>query len=116
MDTIALIAPQMQNTVAQILENVRNALGTWGGIIVAILGAAALVVAAYMIVSGLISHGKKQTSWLVVIGLVIVGGLFVTLGFTSWAKMTSTGDAQQILENTVTYNGDGKAVDSWNSK
>lgn len=103
MFTTDLVAPTMVD-VAQILTNLRNALGTWGGIIIAILGAAALIVAAYMIVSGLISHGKKQTSWLVVIALVVVGGLFVTLGFSAWAGMTQTGDANNILNGQVAYN------------
>lgn len=108
MDVSAALAPVLSaNTIATILDNVRKALGTWGGIIVSILGAAALIVAAYKIVSGLMSHGKQPTNWLVVIGLIIVGGLFVTLGFTSWANMTSTGDANQILNQTVTYSSGG---------
>jgi hypothetical protein len=110
MDTVFLVAPTAIE-IANILKNARNALGTWGGIIIAILGAAALIVAAYMIVSGLISHGKKQTSWLVVIALVVVGGLFVTLGFNTWATMTQTGDAEKILKTG--YNADGKGDAGW---
>ena len=99
------------NNIAKILDNVRKSLGTWGGIIITILGAAALIVAAYKIVSGLMSHGKQPTNWLVVIGLIIVGGLFVSLGFSSWAGMTSTGDASTILNGSAKYSAAKK--DNW---
>jgi hypothetical protein len=92
------------NTIAEILKNVRNSLGVWGGIIISILGAAAIIVAAYMIVKGLMSHGKGQpTNWLIVIGLIVIGGLFVTIGFGGFASITQTGDANKILNGQVEF-------------
>lgn len=99
-------------TIAEILKNVRNSLGIWGGIIISILGAAAIIVAAYMIVKGLMSHGKGQpTNWLIVIGLIVIGGLFITIGFGGFASITQTGDANNILNGQVDFNeGD---TNSW---
>jgi formate/nitrite transporter FocA (FNT family) len=87
--------------VTTILTNLRNSLGNWGGIILGILGAAALIVAAYQVVKGLISGGRSQINWLTVLALAIVGGLFITMAFGTWASWTNNPSVDQIANQNV---------------
>lgn len=73
------LVPIMGWTFTSLATNANNIMTNVVPLIVSILGGVAIVGAVYMIVTGLISHGKKQTSWLVAIILLILGiGLFVT--------------------------------------
>ena len=80
------------------LTGLRNSLGVWGSIIMGILGAAALIVAAYQVVSGLISHGKKQTNWFVTIGLIIVGAMFVGWALGDFANFIGSDTINNIKD------------------
>lgn len=90
-------------SITQILSNLRGSLGTWGGIILGILGAAALIVAAYQVVKGLISGGRSQINWLTVLALAIVGGLFITMAFGTWADWTNNPSVNSIANGNVSY-------------
>lgn len=81
------------------LKGLRNSLGVWGSIIMGILGAAALIVAAYQVVSGLISHGKKQTNWFVTIGLIIVGAMFVGWALGDFADFIGSDTINNIKDS-----------------
>lgn len=85
---------------SQRLESLAQSLGGWGSRIMLILGIASLIVAAYQIVSGLISHGKKQTNWLIVIALLIVGGIFTTVGLSDFRSLTYNQDVENILNGS----------------
>lgn len=82
------------------LKGLRNSLGVWGSIIMGILGAAALIVAAYQVVSGLISHGKKQTNWFVTIGLIIVGAMFVGWALGDFANFIGSDTINNIKDES----------------
>ena len=81
--------------VSALLTNGGTSFEQWAAIVVVILGVVALLVGTYMLVSGLISHGKKQTSWIVVILLFVVGGVLL---FGGWAGLTGLVGG---LNNTV---------------
>ncbi|MCC2248992.1 hypothetical protein JUJ52_03340 [Virgibacillus sp. AGTR] len=74
------------------LQNSFNTLGDWFSLAVMILGIVAVAYAIWQIVSGLMSHGKKQTNWAVAIILLLVGGtLAMTTGFQFVQNIASGG-------------------------
>lgn len=73
------------------ITNATNAAKTWGGSFIMLLGAIALIVSAYQIITGLISHGKKQTNWGVSLVLLLVGGAFLAGGFGLMDTIASGG-------------------------
>lgn len=74
------------------LTNSKSTLTTWFGAAIMILGIVAIAYATWQIVSGLMSHGKKQTNWAVAIMLLIVGGaLSMTTGFQFMQEIASGG-------------------------
>lgn len=83
-------------SITSLLSNAGVTLRTWGTFIVFILGVAAIIVATYKLVTGLASHGQKQTSWAVVIILYVVGGV-CTFG--------SSADAWDFLAGTIAGGG-----------
>ena len=126
MDTVVLIAPQMQNAVAQVFDNVRSSLGSWGSIFVVLLGVAFFVVAVVLFVNSLATHGRlklaaetddsvkvPKVNVVVPVLLCCVAIFNFVLGFGSWRNMTNTGDADTILGDTVSYDGASKSVDGW---
>lgn len=94
-------------TIGGFLQQAANALNGWGSIVVVILGIIAILVAAYQIVTGLISHGKKQTSWPIVIALLIVGGIFVAIGVGKGIQDSSVGQIANGVGIEVNSMGNG---------
>ena len=81
----------------QLLKNSKTyAIGIGGGIIT-LSGVILMIVAGVQIATGLMSHGKKQTNWVIVIVMLIVGGIFTWGGFTQLAKIAS--GAQKTIED-----------------
>lgn len=69
-------------SLSNFLKNSFKTLGDWFSLAVSILGICAVAWAVWQIVSGLMSHGKKQVNWAIAIVLLIVGGaLSVSGGF-----------------------------------
>ncbi|MCL6663446.1 hypothetical protein [Paenibacillus amylolyticus] len=60
--------------LGKFLETATNKLGSWGSLFVILLGTICVIYAVYQIVTGLMSHGKKQTNWFIAITLLLVGG------------------------------------------
>lgn len=74
------------------LTNASKTLTEWFSLAITIVGLTAVAWAAYQIVTGLMSHGKKQTNWAVCITLLIVGGaLSVSTGFSFVQKIAQSG-------------------------
>lgn len=74
------------------LNNSFSTLGEWFSLAIMILGIVAVAYAVWQIVSGLMSHGKKQTNWAVSITLLLVGGaLSMTTGFDFVQSIASGG-------------------------
>lgn len=84
-------------SLGNFLQNASGTAKTWGGYFIILLGIIMIIVAAYQIGSGLISHGKKQTNWFVSIALLILGGAFAVGGFSFLSNIAS-GGAQTINE------------------
>jgi len=64
------------------LTNSFDTLGEWFSLAIMILGIIAVAYAIWQIVTGLMSHGKKQVNWAVTIILLLVGGaLSMATGF-----------------------------------
>lgn len=94
-------------TINNFLTKAAEALNGWGSIVVVILGLVAIIAAAYQIVTGLISHGKKQTSWPIVIALLLVGGIFVAIGMSTGLAGTDVGKIANGVGNEVNTMGQG---------
>ena len=91
--------------VGTMLQNGGQNIEYWASIVVVILGVIALLVAAYMLVTGLISHGKKQTSWVVVILLFVIGGVLMIGG---WQVLVNVGGA---ANSTIqSWGGEGALI------
>lgn len=74
------------------LTNSFETLGEWFSLAIMILGIVAVAYAIWQIVSGLMSHGKKQVNWVVTIILLLVGGaLSMTTGFQFVQDIASGG-------------------------
>lgn len=81
--------------VGSFLENLLTSVKGWFGTIVILIGAIMVGVAIYQVATGLISHGKKQTNWFVVILLFLLGGAFFLGGF-QWALGIAQGGKETI--------------------
>ena len=84
------------------LQNAAGTAKTWGGYFIVLMGIIMIIVAAWQIGSGLMSHGKKQTNWAVAIVLLILGGAFAVGGFNFVANIASGGaDTINSLGSTI---------------
>lgn len=99
-------------TISNFLQQLGNALNGWGAIIIAILGVVAIIAAAYQIVTGLISHGKKQTSWPVVIALLVVGGVFLAIGISNGLQASDVGSIANGVGGEIRNMGEGTGTDA----
>ena len=78
-------------SVTSLLAGGAQTLQTWGALVLFILGCAAIIAGVYKLVTGLVSHGQKQTSWVVVILLILVGGvLTVGSALNAWKFVAGT--------------------------
>lgn len=64
--------------IGSFLENSGTTLRTWFNAGLMVVGLVAIAFAAWQIVSGLMSHGKKPTNWGVAIVLLLVGGVLAS--------------------------------------
>lgn len=81
--SVQLLAGAGEWDLRTFLTNSFATLGDWFGLAVMILGIVAVAYAIWQIVSGLMSHGKKQTNWALAIILLLVGGaLSMSTGFS----------------------------------
>lgn len=95
-------------SITSLLSNAGVTLRTWGTFIIFILGVAAIIVATYKLVTGLASHGQKQTSWAVVIILYVVGGLCTATGSSgAWNFLAGTiaGGGRSTVQEMGTQKG-----------
>lgn len=96
-----------QWSVTSLLAGGAQTLQTWGALILFILGCAAIIAGIYKLVTGLVSHGQKQTSWVVVILLILVGGvLTVGSALNAWQFVAGTvaGTGFKTLDDLGTGN------------
>lgn len=120
MELYSLVMPLMAgdggdggNSIGAVLGALRNALGTWGGYVVGILGVAALIVGLWNIVTGMISHGKKQTNWLISIALLLIGGVLMGWGIKSVQSLANKDDVNNILHGQEVGGKQGDEFTGW---
>lgn len=78
-------------SIGNLLRNATTTAQGWGGLFIVFLGVVAIIVAVVLAVKGLISHGKSQTNWLIVIALFIVGGACFAGGWGLVSTIASGG-------------------------
>jgi hypothetical protein len=95
-------------SIAEMLDAFAQTLGTWGNIIILILGIAMIIVGVYQLAKALISHGKGQPpNWFIIIGLLLIGGLLIGTSIGGVADMTNVPDVSNIMNgNAGTANSD----------
>lgn len=67
--------------IGTLLGNATSTIRGWGGLFVTLLGVIMIIVAAYQIGKGFITHGKAQTNWVIAILCLVVGGAFLAGGW-----------------------------------
>lgn len=98
--------------ISDILQSLANALSNWGSLIVLILGIAMIIVGVYQLAKALITHGKGQPpNWLVIIGLLVLGGVLTLTSFRGVAGWFQGGDVSQILTGSVDETTEAEAGD-----
>lgn len=80
------------------LGNLGTAMQEWGKLIMIVLGVAMLIAAAFFIAKGLMSQGRGQTNWALVILLFVIGGVFLAGGVGGWDTFINMSDG---MNNTV---------------
>lgn len=101
---MSVLASGTDWSISKLLSNSGTTLQNWGALILVVLGAAAMIIAAVMIVRGLASK-QSQTSWGKVILLFVVGGIFL---FGGWGVWSSLGAGANTTVKTL---GSGNAED-----
>lgn len=66
------------------LNRLGKSMQTWGQLVMIVLGVAMLIAAAFFIAKGLMSQGRGQTNWALVILLFVLGGVFLAGGIGGW--------------------------------
>lgn len=80
------------------LGNLGTAMKEWGRLIMIVLGVAMLIAASFFIAKGLMSQGRGQTNWALVILLFVIGGVFLAGGVGGWNTFIDMSDG---MNNTV---------------
>ena len=78
-------------SLSKFLGNSKNLIANVGAAICIVLGAIMVIVALVKVATGLLSHGKKQTEWVPIVVLGVVGILF--LGSAALIKTTVATDS-----------------------
>lgn len=81
------MGPTATFDIEKFLTNSATKLKQWGGLLLILIGVIMMIVAVVKVASGLISHGKKQVSWVVCIIMFILGGALCSFaaGPEAWA-------------------------------
>lgn len=74
------------------LTNSTNQLQTWGGLVISLIGVIMIIAGVYQLAKGLMSQGRGQTNWAVVVLLIIVGGAFIAGGWKLVSDIASGGE------------------------
>lgn len=92
------------------LGNSKHLIANIGAAICIVLGAIMVIVALVKVATGLLSHGKKQTEWVPIVVLGVVGILF--LGSAALIKKTVTENSSNNLTDAFSNMGtDGNAIE-----
>lgn len=94
------IGPTATFDIEKFLTNSASKLKQWGGLLLILIGVIMMLVAVCKVASGLISHGKKQVSWVVCIVMFILGGALCSFAAGpdawNWIQNIAQGGKQTI--------------------
>lgn len=90
--SMKLMTLMYQWDLGSFLENAKKLAEKWGGSFLMLIGAVAVIYGGYQVVTGLMSHGKKQIAWPTVILTILVGGAFMFSGFNLVRDISSVGN------------------------
>ena len=91
------------------LENATTNVQSILGLVISLIGVIMIGVGVFKIAKALISHGKEQTSWVVNIALLIVGGALM-IGGWSFVSDIAKGGKDTIMDLGEGDNKGGDAV------
>lgn len=80
MNLISMIPVSMDWNLTSFLNNLENNMKNWVGGIMMIIGIALLGFAVFKMAQGLISHGKTQVNWVMVVLMFIFGAFLFAAG------------------------------------
>lgn len=83
--------------LSSFLVNAQGQVKIWGGSFLTLIGIVGVIWAAFQIVSGLMSHGKKQVSYGTNVILLLVSGALATTGLTLVLDIAAGG--QQTIKD-----------------
>lgn len=89
--------------VGTFLENAGSTLKDWGGGVVLIIGVVMVIVGVVKLFWGLANHGKTQSNYLIIFLLIVIGGAFISGGWSFVEKIAKGG--KQTIEDL----GEGKS-------
>ncbi|MDE3723965.1 hypothetical protein PWG71_21455 [Nocardiopsis sp. N85] len=72
-------------------ENARNYVGTAGGGLLALMGTVGVVWGGVLLIKKLMASQQDQTSWIKILGLVLVGGALMVGGFSLISNIAAGG-------------------------
>ena len=100
LQTIAFKATMLMYEwdLTNFLQNSTTRVKFWGGLFLTLMGVALVIYGGYQVVTGLMSHGKKQVNWPIVIISLIVGGALAASGGSNLLFNIAGGGKQTITE------------------
>lgn len=82
IDMISIFAEGASNwDLGSFLAGATNSIKGWGSLVIILIGIIMVIASVYQIAKGLMSRGRTQTNWGVVVLLLLVGGAFMVGGF-----------------------------------
>lgn len=78
------------------LSNSATTLKEWANLGFTVIGIICLIVGIVMLVKGLMTHGRGQTNWIVVVGLILLGGALTVTGAYTWVQGIAQGGKETI--------------------
>ena len=82
LTTVNYLASGSGWDLTSFLDNAQNQVSTWGGAFLMLVGLVGGIWASFQIVSGLMSHGKKQVSYGMNAILLLISGALATTGLS----------------------------------
>ena len=105
----------MDWSLEQVLMNLKNQAKVWGSGIVMVLGVFMIIVAVYQIAKGFMSGGHGQTNWVMSLLCLLVGGIFLSGGWSIVSDISKgAGDSIEKIGTdnknggTLSESGEGK--------
>ena len=83
--------------LGKIINNAKDSIGQVGSVAMTALGIVMIIVGAFKIAKALMNHGKEQTSWVINILLIVIGGVMLVSGLGIFVKAGKEG--QNTINN-----------------